>query len=84
MHGEIFVIALVAIICGYKLLSQIIAAIVREKPREKPGRRHQPNPNIVREDPGELRARAEQLQKRIATLEEIIASERASKEEVGV
>jgi len=31
MHGEVVLIVLVAIICGYKLLSQIVTAIVREK-----------------------------------------------------
>lgn len=83
MHGEVFLIVLVAIICGYKLLSQIVSAMVRDKPEERRARRVPTNPQIVREDPAELRARAEQLQKRIATLEEIIATERA-KEGVGV
>jgi len=83
MHGEVVLIVLVAIICGYKLLSQIVTAIVREKPADRGTRRVPNNQQIVREDPAELRARAEQLQKRIATLEEIIAAERA-KEGVGV
>jgi uncharacterized protein YlxW (UPF0749 family) len=83
MNGEIFAIVLVAIICGYKLLSQIITAIVRDKPAQRESRRQKTHSQPIQEDPAELRARAERLQKRIATLEEIIASERA-KEGVGV
>ena len=82
-------IAITGMVLGYKLLSQLIAAFSR-RPVEGVGRRRRhrrrepvapvpvPVPN---ESPDELLARAEAMQRRIQTLEEIIASELPERKE---
>ncbi|MDJ0838612.1 MAG: hypothetical protein QNK37_18995 [Acidobacteriota bacterium] len=79
-------VAITAIVLGYKLLSQLITRVKapsehksfrmsRKKPVEPP-----PIPELY--DPPEvLLARAEEMQRRIDTLEEIIAAERLQRSE---
>lgn len=70
------IVALVAIICGYKIISEIISARKETKLKQY-GHCGRDERVIVHEEPGELSARALDLKRRLATLEEIIASERS-------
>jgi len=82
-------IAITGMVLGYKLLSQLIAAFSRKgvegNGRRGRHRRRGPVPPVPvpepDESPDELLARAEAMQRRIQTLEEIIASERLERRE---
>ena len=73
-------IAITGMVLGYKLLSELIAAISGRPKKMGRRKRHQPPPppveTITRETNDELIARARAMQRRIETLEAIIASER--------
>jgi len=69
------IVAIVAIVFGYKLLSELFAG--RKEVKIQRYRNHgAPEQVVVQETPSELQARADDLRRRLATLEEIIASER--------
>ncbi len=77
MEGPVFVITLVAMCMGYSLLRHILAPR-GEKISKKRRRGCEPNP-MTYEEQIELQTRAEELMRRVNTLEEIVASESRSR-----
>ncbi len=72
------IVVLTAMILGYKLMSQVIGAVGKGRA----GKERKVKERIVfREDPGELQARTQELNRRLATLEEILVSDRESRDE---
>ena len=72
---EEVIIAIIAMSLGYKLLSEVLSGIKEVKLQRYRSRAATvPTPEPV-ESPSELQARANDLKRRLATLEEIIASE---------
>lgn len=70
-------VVLVPICLGYKLLSELISARKEVRTaRYRNQAKHSPTPTDLHEDPADLSARSLELQRRLATLEEIIMSER--------
>ena len=69
MDPGVMIVSIVAIVLSYKLLSQIIG----KRPAESKILKEAPVQENI--DAAALNARAEDLRKRIRTLEEIIASE---------
>ncbi len=72
-----FVITLVGMILGYKLISQIFFGRKEIKLKRYPAMA--PQQAVVDAPPGVLQGRADELRRRLETLEEIIASERSQK-----
>lgn len=77
MDEAILIIVVIAMIVFYKLMSQIIT-VYKEKhqgPNPKTMRRAEP---MSLDEAESLRMRAQELQRRLHTLEEIIAAEKRS------
>lgn len=72
-----FVITLVGMVLGYKLISQIFLG--RREVKLKRYAAMAPHQAVMDAPPGVLQARADELRRRVETLEEIIASERSQK-----
>ena len=79
MHVFEAAVVITGFVLTYKLLSEFISArgeVKKVKYRQR--ERTHYHEDVPMEDPGELSARAEDLLRRLTTLEEIIASERRS------
>lgn len=72
------VIAIIAIVLGYKLISEFFAGRKEIKLAKFRAMGSTASHEPYQENPSELGARAADLKRRLATLEEIIASERRS------
>ncbi len=73
-----FVITLVGMVMGYKLISQIFLGRRDVKLKRFAAMAAHPQP-VMDAPPGVLQARADELKRRLETLEEIIASERSQR-----
>jgi len=80
MEGPVFVITLVAMCMGYSLLRHFIAP--RGEKRSKKSRRNCQPDLMSYEEQIELQTRAENLMKRVNTLEEIVAAERSTRSQL--
>lgn len=71
-------VAIIAMVLAYKIMSQVIGAISQKRAgKTHTGQERKVKEEVVyREDPGELQVRTEELTRRLATLEEILVSER--------
>lgn len=72
MPFEAMVVAIVAMVLGYKLLSQFMKTLSNRKHPKNSGDRRL----MSYDEQMDLKARADELKRRLHTLEEIIGSER--------